>query len=610
MADTITRTNVNLISGVPFTSDYRHTRWFSSLEQQKTWFNQRPKVKAYSTANFQRVEGRFFFDCDVNIETLNDVKYIYFHNAVGAQKRYYGFVTRKEYINRHVTRVHFSLDVVQSFMFDMDFKPSYIMREHFQRYNGGRPIAQTVPENLHYGDEYQIKDGSRVRNPQNVRFLVIITKEAVHEPPSGGAELFPSYIVNPQSLFYYFIPFTPDGLATSVKIGDNSYHVSPPADILLKLSVDESAVEHVVSYYVTEDFGIPISGVDPVEDNNFHKFRTNFNSYEDFFDFQVVEMKGDPDGKMVYVKKIQKFFPTEFKVSSNYWQRLVGTGNSMPDESKVLMSPYHWIELHDYKGNTLKIRPEYIQSNELVIVRKGSMGLSNKVSYNVKSYNMVEGVTLYHHQIENGHALIDNNPQDIPVKNDMLSAFLQGNRNQIGNQVETAEFNGLVGAGQGLVSMGAGMASGDVANSVAGGLSTVSSVGNSIQNIKQIQSLQRDISNRPANITKMGNNTAFDVGHDFIGVYVVFKGLKYEYQRILESFFKQYGYQSNRVKVPNFRNRAHFNFVQTMNCVIQGNFSNDYLVQLQQIFDNGITLWHTDDIGNYSLSNYDLTGGG
>ena len=611
MADTITRTNVNLISGVPFTSDYRHTRWFTSLAQQTTWFNQRPKIQSYATANFQRVEGRFFFDCPVNIESLNDVKYIYFHNADGAQKRYYGFVTRKEYINRHVTRVHFSLDVVQSFMFDMDFKPSYIVREHFQRYNGGKPIAQTLPEGLDYGKEYQVKDGSRVRNPQDVRFLVVVAKDRLHGADEGGAvDIFPSYIVNPQPLYYYIVPFTPDGLATSVKLKEHSFHISTPIDIMKKLETLEELAEHVVSYYVTEDIGLPISSVDPVEDNNFHKFRTNFNEYNDFWDMEVVELDGDPDGKLIYVREIKQFFPTEFTVSDNYWQRLIGTGNDMPSESKILMSPYHMIELHDYRGNVLPIRPEYIQGDKLVIVRKGSLGLSNKVTYNVKGYNMVNGVTLYAKQIENQHALVDNNPQDISVKNELLSAFLQGNRNQIANQRESAEFNAMSGFAQGLTNTASSMMKGDVLGTSSGAISSVNSLGNGILQIQGINALQSDIRNRPPNISKMGNNTAFDVGNGFTGIFVVFKGLKYEYQRVIENFFKAYGYKSNLFKVPNFRTRRHFNFVQTLNCVIQGDFSNDYLVQLQQIFDNGITLWHTDDIGNYSLSNDDLTGGG
>lgn len=603
MADTITRTNVNLISGVPFTSDYRHTRWFTSLAQQTTWFNQRPKVKAYSTANFQRLEGRFFFDCDVNVESLNDVKYIYFNNADGVQKRYYGFVTRKEYINRHVTRVHFSLDVVQSFMFDMDFKPSYVVREHFERYNSsGLPISQTIDEGLDYGKEYQRKGAIHIKNQYNVKFLVIISKEQMHE---DEADVPPSFIATPQPLYWYVIPFTPDGKACRLTATGGLANCSSPQALLNTLYRLESSVNNIVSMYVTEDIGLPISNITKSSSSN-HEYDVVLNLNGSKLK-QVSFADGDEMGGYgVFVERISEFKPTEFELSSMYWHSLVGNGNPLPDESKILMSPYHWIELQDYRGNTVKIRPEYIQGDKLIILRKGSLGLMNKVSYNVKHYNQVDGDSIYARQLENEDALIDNNPHDVTVRNDNLAAFLQGNRNQIANQRESIMLNASTGASQGLINTASGMANGNMFSAGSGAVSTVSSIGQGVLQIQGIQAKQDDISNIPANISKMGGNTAFDVGNGFTGIFVVYKGLKYEYQRTLENFFKAYGYKSNLFKVPNFRTRQHFNYVQTLQCVIQGSFSNDYLVQLQKIFDSGITLWHTDDIGNYSLSNNEL----
>ena len=594
-------TQVKLLSNVPFHSDYKHTRWFDTLSSQTTFFNSREVAYQVSNFNVIKTGKEHMIKVPFNYDDIRNCNYLMFNNK---NKWFYAFISHFEYSNRGSTEVYFTLDVIQTFMFDMDFKPSYVVREHFKRYNGGKPIAQTLPEGLDYGKEYQVKDGSRVRNPQDVRFLVVVSKDRLHGADEGGAvDIFPSYIVNPQPLYYYIVPFTPDGLATSVKLKEHSFHISTPIDIMKKLETLEELSEHVVSYYVTEDIGIPISSVDPVEDNNFHNFRTNFNEYNDFWDMEVVELDGDSGGKLIYVREIKQFFPTEFTVSENYWQRLIGTGNSMPEESKILMSPYHMIELHDYRGNVLAIRPEYIQGDKLVIVRKGSLGLSNKVTYNVKGYNMVNGDTLYAKQIENQHSLIDNNPQDISVKNELLSAFLQGNRNQIASQRESIEFNTMTGYAQGLMNTTSGMVRGDVLGTMSSVTSMVNTLGNGVSQIQGINALQSDIRNQPPNISKMGNNTAFDVGNGFTGIFVVFKGLKYEYQRVIENFFKAYGYKSNLFKVPNFKTRSHFNFVQTLNCVIHGDFSNDYLMQLQKIFDNGITLWHVNDVGNYDLSN-------
>ena len=76
-----------------------------------------------------------------------------------------------------------------------------------------------------------------------------------------------------------------------------------------------------------------------------------------------------------------------------------------------------------------------------------------------------------------------------------------------------------------------------------------------------------------------------------------------EYRRKLTDFFKMFGYKVNEVKIPNFRTRQHFNYVETRNCNIQANINNNDLQAIKNIFDSGITLWHTDDIGNYNLSN-------
>jgi hypothetical protein len=37
--------------------------------------------------------------------------------------------------------------------------------------------------------------------------------------------------------------------------------------------------------------------------------------------------------------------------------------------------------------------------------------------------------------------------------------------------------------------------------------------------------------------------------------------------------------------------------------VIQASINNEDLEELKAVFDNGITLWHVEDIGNYTLSN-------
>src|SRR5699024_12191996 len=66
--------------------------------------------------------------------------------------------------------------------------------------------------------------------------------------------------------------------------------------------------------------------------------------------------------------------------------------------------------------------------------------------YAVKGYNQSSSVSSYDPHTEHEFALYDTNPNDVSVKNEDLAAFLQGNRNQIQNQQNSAIVNGAFNA--------------------------------------------------------------------------------------------------------------------------------------------------------------------
>src|SRR5690625_4682694 len=122
--------------------------------------------------------------------------------------------------------------------------------------------------------------------------------------------------------------------------------------------------------------------------------------------------------------------------------------------------------------------------------------------------------------------------------------------------------------------------------------------------IEAVNSKLSDITTVPPTLSSMGDNNVFEYDNASHAVYLVKKQITHEYKRILTVYFNMFGYKTNEVKVPNLRTRQNRNYVQTKGCIIQGDFNNDDLNTIKRIFDNGSTLWHTDDIGNYSLSNW------
>lgn len=59
-----------------------------------------------------------------------------------------------------------------------------------------------------------------------------------------------------------------------------------------------------------------------------------------------------------------------------------------------------------------------------------------------------------------------------------------------------------------------------------------------------------------------------------------------------------YGYLTNERKVPNIDNRPYWNYVKTIGANIEADIPQGDLLAINNMFDNGITLWHNT---NYFL---------
>lgn len=77
-----------------------------------------------------------------------------------------------------------------------------------------------------------------------------------------------------------------------------------------------------------------------------------------------------------------------------------------------------------------------------------------------------------------------------------------------------------------------------------------------------------------------------------------------EYIERVEAIFNARGYATNMYEKPNLHTNKYWNYIQTVDCNINPTGINpDDLDKIKAAFNNGITLWHTKDINNYSLNN-------
>lgn len=154
---------------------------------------------------------------------------------------------------------------------------------------------------------------------------------------------------------------------------------------------------------------------------------------------------------------------------------------------------------------------------------------------------------------------------------------------------------GLIGGAGALI---AGVATGGTGllamSAMAGGAMSV------LNQVAQIE--QRKIQPNQANgqMNSGSANTAV-TWNDF---FLYAKSIRSEYARIIDEYFDMYGYKTSRVKVPNLTGRATWNYVQTIDAIVKGGIPETDRVQLQKIFNDGVTIWHTlTNFGDYTQAN-------
>src|SRR5699024_3878974 len=75
----ISGTSIRFMSGIPFSNDYKNTRWFDNRTQQTSYFDSRNTVHSMGGQNsFQRIEGRYYVKVNKNIDDLWGTNYLTF----------------------------------------------------------------------------------------------------------------------------------------------------------------------------------------------------------------------------------------------------------------------------------------------------------------------------------------------------------------------------------------------------------------------------------------------------------------------------------------------------------------------------------------------------
>lgn len=107
----------------------------------------------------------------------------------------------------------------------------------------------------------------------------------------------------------------------------------------------------------------------------------------------------------------------------------------------------------------------------------------------------------------------------------------------------------------------------------------------------------------PASAKGLAGGEVTSIGRNAYGFRAKEMSITKDYAKSIDDFFTAFGYKVNKVKVPNINTRPSFNFVKTVDAKIIGKMPQPAIDIIVNAFNNGITFWHGDWVGDYSRAN-------
>ena len=119
---------------------------FANTTAQYNYFASLPHTEI-NGATYQRKDG--FIRFPASYDSIVEYNYVMYRNTNYSNKWFFAFIEKMAYQNDNVTDVYIKEDVYQSWMFNFDFKQTFVEREHT---NNDAIGANIIPEGLGTGE--------------------------------------------------------------------------------------------------------------------------------------------------------------------------------------------------------------------------------------------------------------------------------------------------------------------------------------------------------------------------------------------------------------------------------------------------------------------------
>lgn len=582
MAYIVPNTDVYLLKDIKITPTYTDTIYFASKAAQTTYFtNPAKRVATLNAQSYQR-HSRGWLKVGLSAGVVSQANYMMFKNTSFENKWFYAFITDWEYLNNGNTLISYMIDDIQTWFFDCTLGDCFVEREHAMDDTIG---ANRIPEPVG-SDRVMMTHKWSCSDMEN--YSVVVQASTTNRDPSGVFEDAELHQGQFNGLAIWVSDCNDDVDAGVIAntlndmVGDGSY------------SADATEQQQVVSVLQFPS-RFTIDGLRPYSVlEGFANARTNLNGY---------------------VPKNKKLLTAPFK------QLLLTNGigasatldyDEFVDDEGAKMAP------------SFRVTGTFNGAGQIMCVPQWYKGIENNYDYKIVISEFPQcGYTLdsYRAWIASGG--------DIKQKVQVVKGVGNGIFGLAGivHNVASASENlwnknyaesyreSLKGvrkpsdAQKGAASVAAASYA-DANTTVGGAISQSGAVGGVGGLLSSLVNTYTDYKTTEFDSHAQANvPVGMTAGNVMVGARVLnFRCFDVDINakdaQIIDEFFSKYGYQTNRLKVPNINGRPQWNYVKTKDCEIVGNIPASIKASIIDIFNKGVTFWkHGDNIGDYSLNN-------
>ncbi|MBO4780982.1 MAG: hypothetical protein J5522_01175 [Lachnospiraceae bacterium] len=540
-------TTVTLCKGVPLVKGSEDTLYFASAGAQAS------TISSYGFATFteytyqRNARNVIRIGLPMGSSGANSAlraNYCIFNNSAYEGKNIYCFVDSVDYVNNNTIDVTFTIDALQTFLFDFQLKSCYVEREH--------SLTDHVGDNL---------------TPEEFGTLPAIINEAsdasLFKRPSGT----PKY-----TCAIYYIKNCGVGTDGTIdmetydidgRVANNIYTGTNFISVVGNAGDIDDEIEDIIHR------GGSIVGVQMLPYGLITAADENNGVIKNVTMLKPSVMYDPNDPNLYYAPKNKKLM--------TYPYCYLTVSNNLGEERQ-----YRWEWFSGVSEVQFTWYGAYLPTPDTALVPLNYKGMSvcygEKVSYNTFPTCPWSEDSFQQWWLRNGNAY------NAGIEQNFISTAISALGSMVVGAAVGAKFGPAGAAAGAAIGGGRAIASGYMAE----------------------QKMQAGLKDQAAAPDKLAGSPASAVVNEVIGntgFTIYSMNIPLHLAKSIDDYFTMYGYATKRVKIPNISGRPVFNYVKTQGLTIYGDIPAPFAFEIQERFNSGVRFWKTTDVGNYSLNN-------